>query len=250
MTSLLQLHNISHHKGENAILRNINLRVEKQEVVVILGPSGCGKSTLLRCINGLEPLSSGTLSFANQTLGSNSNWQQVRQQIGMVFQHYQLFPHLSVADNLLLAPRVTGKNVNDATILARTLLSKVGLADKWQAMPAQLSGGQQQRVAIARALVMQPQLMLFDEITAALDPEMVLEVLQVLTGLANDGMTMLIVTHELSFAKAVADRIIFMNNGQIEEDTTPQQFFKAPASARAQQFLSKFTGIAHLERTK
>lgn len=248
--SLLQLRDLSHKKGEQSILEHVNLKVERGEVVVILGPSGCGKSTLLRCINGLEPLSHGSIAFAGSTLTPSSNWQQLRQRIGMVFQHYQLFPHLSVAENLLLAPRVTGKDLALATSLAQALLTKVGLADKWQAMPSQLSGGQQQRVAIARALVMQPELMLFDEITAALDPEMVLEVLQVLTELANDGMTMLIVTHELSFAKAVADRIVFMDQGRIAEDTTPQQFFQSPASPRAQHFLSKFTGIALLERKK
>lgn len=248
--TMLHLRNLSHQKGNQNILKQINLNVARGEVVVILGPSGCGKSTLLRCINGLEPLSGGSIDFADATLTPGSNWQQLRQRIGMVFQHYQLFPHLSVAENLLLAPRVTGKDLPLATALAQALLNKVGLADKWLAMPAQLSGGQQQRVAIARALVMQPELMLFDEITAALDPEMVLEVLQVLTELANDGMTMLIVTHELSFAKAVADRIVFMDQGSIAEDTTPQHFFQSPASPRAQLFLSKFTGIALLERKK
>jgi polar amino acid transport system ATP-binding protein len=239
--TVLTLQNLSHHKGQNAILQQINLTVERGEVLVILGPSGCGKSTLLRCINGLEPLSDGVVSFAGQQLDHHSDWRLLRQRIGMVFQHYQLFPHLTVAENLLLGPVVAQKkNKAEAEQLAKALLAKVGLSDKWQAYPAELS--------IARALAMQPELMLFDEITAALDPEMVREVLDVLRDLAAEGMTMLVVTHELGFAKAVADRVVFINAGRIEEMASPAQFFTAPQSARAQQFLSKFSDIQKLER--
>jgi len=247
--SALILQQLSHKKGQNSILQQIDLTVERGEVLVILGPSGCGKSTLLRCINGLEPLSEGSISFAGQQLNQHSDWRLVRQRMGMVFQHYQLFPHLTVAENLLLGPVVAQQKPKDqAEQLAKALLDKVGLADKWQAYPAELSGGQQQRVAIARALAMQPQLMLFDEITAALDPEMVREVLEVLRDLAAEGMTMLVVTHELSFAKAVADRIVFMNSGRIEEIASPEQFFAAPQRARAQKLFSTFTDIQKLER--
>lgn len=247
--SLLQLEQLSHHKGSQPILQDINLTVSRGDVVVILGPSGCGKSTLLRCINGLEPLSGGRLQFAGQTLDASSDWTQLRRQIGMVFQHYQLFPHLTVLDNLCLAPVVSkGEARPEVAQRALALLAKVGLADKATALPRQLSGGQQQRVAIARALCMQPQLMLFDEITAALDPEMVLEVLQVLRDLADDGMTMLLVTHELSFAQAIADRIVFLEAGRIVETGTPAQFFQQPDTLRAQQFLSHFQQLQQMKR--
>ncbi|WP_348729854.1 amino acid ABC transporter ATP-binding protein [Rheinheimera texasensis] len=246
---LLSLNAISHHKAQHAILQQINLEVQTGEVVVILGPSGCGKSTLLRCINGLEPLSAGSLTFAGQQLHAGSEWTELRRSIGMVFQHYQLFPHLNVLENLCLAPVVAKGEARDiVSTRALQLLGKVGLADKAQALPRQLSGGQQQRVAIARALCMQPQLMLFDEITAALDPEMVLEVLQVLRDLADDGMTMLLVTHELSFAEAIADRIIFMDAGRIVESAPPAQFFHQPQTARAQQFLSHFQQLQQMKR--
>lgn len=248
MTALV-LEHLSHHKGSNLILDDINLSVNQGQVVVILGPSGCGKSTLLRCINGLEPLSAGNIEFGGITLHPGSHWQQLRQRVGMVFQHYQLFPHLTVGQNLMLGPVVSlKKSAGQTEVLARKLLDKVGLADKYDAYPSQLSGGQQQRVAIARALCMQPEMMLFDEITAALDPEMVREVLEVLRTLAAEGMTMLIVTHELGFARAVADRIVFMNAGRIEEISPPEQFFAQPESERARQFLSKFTDIQKLTR--
>ncbi|MDX3772758.1 amino acid ABC transporter ATP-binding protein [Chromatiaceae bacterium AAb-1] len=248
MTALV-LHHLSHQKGRSTILDDINLTVKPGQVVVILGPSGCGKSTLLRCINGLEPLSAGSIEFGGVTLHGGSNWQQLRQRVGMVFQHYQLFPHLTVGQNLLLGP-VAGqkRSAQQTEILARALLEKVGLSDKYYAYPSQLSGGQQQRVAIARALCMQPEMMLFDEITAALDPEMVREVLEVLRNLAAEGMTMLIVTHELGFARAVADSIVFMNAGRIEEISSPEQFFRQPESERARQFLNKFTDIQKLTR--
>lgn len=246
---LLTLDAVSHHKSGQAILQQINLSVRTGEVVVILGPSGCGKSTLLRCINGLEPLSDGHVEFAGDRLDANSDWTGLRRNIGMVFQHYQLFPHLNVLDNLCLSP-VVAKGESRAVVEARALalLAKVGLADKAAALPRQLSGGQQQRVAIARALCMQPQLMLFDEITAALDPEMVLEVLQVLRDLADDGMTMLLVTHEMSFAEAIADRIVFMDAGRIVEIARPEQFFQQPQSSRAQQFLSHFQQLQQMKR--
>jgi len=246
---LLTLDAVSHQKSGHAILQQIDLSVRSGEVVVILGPSGCGKSTLLRCINGLEPLSGGHVEFAGDRLDANSDWTCLRRNIGMVFQHYQLFPHLNVLDNLCLSP-VVAKGESRAVVEERALalLAKVGLADKASALPRQLSGGQQQRVAIARALCMQPQLMLFDEITAALDPEMVLEVLQVLRDLADDGMTMLLVTHELSFAEAIADRIVFMDAGRIVEVGRPQQFFQQPQSSRAQQFLNHFQQLQQMKR--
>ncbi len=248
-SELLKLNALSHHKGDNAILQEIDLSVSAGEVVVILGPSGCGKSTLLRCINGLEPLSKGSLEFCGERLDARSDWTGLRRNIGMVFQHYQLFPHLNVLDNLCLSPVIAKGESRDAVeTRAITLLAKVGLADKATAMPRQLSGGQQQRVAIARALCMQPQLMLFDEITAALDPEMVLEVLQVLRDLADEGMTMLLVTHELSFAEAIADHIIFMDAGRIVETASPAQFFHQPHTPRAQQFLNHFQQLQHMKR--
>ena len=245
--SLLSLENIHHHKGASAILSGISLDIAPGEVVALLGPSGCGKSTLLRCINGLEPLSAGTVHFAGQHLHAGSDWTLLRQQIGMVFQHYQLFPHLTVLENLALAPLVAKKQPKaEVHARAHQLLAKVGLADKADVYPRQLSGGQQQRVAIARALCMEPQLMLFDEITAALDPEMVLEVLQVLRDLAKDGMTMLLVTHEMRFAEAMASRVLFMDKGQLVDDCTPAEFFHTERHPRAQQFLSTFRQLTDL----
>jgi polar amino acid transport system ATP-binding protein len=226
------------------------LSVQSGEVVVILGPSGCGKSTLLRCLNGLEVAHSGSLRFAGkELLGKQTDWRQVRQDIGMVFQSYHLFPHMSVLDNILLGPlKVQKRDPREAREQTEKLLERVGLADKRDAFPRQLSGGQQQRIAIVRSLCMNPQVMLFDEVTAALDPEMVKEVLEVIQGLARDGMTLLIVTHEMAFARAVADRVVFMEAGRILEHNTPEAFFTNPQTARAQQFLEKFSFVSTLPK--
>jgi polar amino acid transport system ATP-binding protein len=223
-------------------LDRISFEVAKSEVVAVVGPSGCGKSTLLRCVNGLEPIQSGTIALDGAIItGPGTAWSKVRQQIGLVFQNYELFPHLTVLGNLLLGPlKVQRAAKAEAQVKALALLDRVGLADRARDYPRQLSGGQKQRVAIIRALMMEPQVLLLDEITASLDPEMVREVLDVVLELAGEGMTMLIVTHEMSFARAIADRIIFIDAGRIAEQTTPEQFFTAPQTERARQFLNLF----------
>ncbi|KTC27791.1 glutamine ABC transporter ATP-binding protein [Pseudomonas sp. ABAC61] len=250
MSALIEFQGFNKFFGSQQVLRDVDLRVEAGEVVVILGPSGCGKSTLLRCLNGLESGQGGHLRFAGrELLEPATDWRQVRQQIGMVFQSYHLFPHMNVLDNILLGPlKVQKRERREAQAQAEALLERVGLADKRQAFPRQLSGGQQQRIAIVRSLCMNPQVMLFDEVTAALDPEMVKEVLQVIQGLARDGMTLLIVTHEMAFARAVADRVVFMDGGRIVEQNTPEAFFTNPQSARAQQFLEKFSFVEALPK--
>lgn len=250
MSALIEFQGFNKFFGEAQVLKGIDLRVQSGEVVVILGPSGCGKSTLLRCLNGLEVAHSGSLRFAgNELLGKQTDWRQVRQDIGMVFQSYHLFPHMSVLDNILLGPlKVQKRDPREAREQAEKLLERVGLADKRDAFPRQLSGGQQQRIAIVRSLCMNPQVMLFDEVTAALDPEMVKEVLEVIQGLARDGMTLLIVTHEMAFARAVADRVVFMEAGRILEHNTPEAFFTNPQTARAQQFLEKFSFVSTLPK--
>ncbi len=250
MSALIEFQGFNKFFGEQQVLKGIDLSVQSGEVVVILGPSGCGKSTLLRCLNGLEVAHSGSLRFAgNELLGKQTDWRQVRQDIGMVFQSYHLFPHMSVIDNILLGPlKVQKRDPREAREQAEKLLERVGLADKRDAFPRQLSGGQQQRIAIVRSLCMNPQVMLFDEVTAALDPEMVKEVLEVIQGLARDGMTLLIVTHEMAFARAVADRVVFMEAGRILEHNTPEQFFTNPQTARAQQFLEKFSFVSTLPK--
>jgi polar amino acid transport system ATP-binding protein len=212
-------------------------------VIVIVGPSGCGKSTLLRCINALEDIQGGTIRLQGEPIEKGSSTVlALRQKIGMVFQSYDLFPHLTVLDNVTLAPRKVQKRAKaDAEKEALELLERVGLADKAGSFPRQLSGGQKQRVAIVRALCMHPEVLLFDEVTAALDPEMVREVLDVMLDLARGGKTMLIVTHEMSFAKAVADRVIFIDQGRIIEEAPPQEFFENPKTERAQKFLHVFT---------
>lgn len=239
---LLEVKRLTKSFGDRKVLDEIELQVTKGEVTVILGPSGCGKSTFLRCLNGLEPIQGGEIRYRDQNLAGNAvDWREVRQHIGMVFQNYELFPHMTVIDNILLGPlKVQKRDGKEALKQAEELLGRVGLLDRKDAYPRQLSGGQKQRIAIVRALCMNPEIMLFDEVTASLDPEMVREVLDVILGLAQQGMTMLIVTHEMGFAKSVGDRIIFMDQGKICETASPQQFFTRPATERAQHFLDIF----------
>jgi polar amino acid transport system ATP-binding protein/glutamine transport system ATP-binding protein len=227
--------------GDNEVLRGIDCSVEEQEVVCLIGPSGSGKSTFLRCLNGLETITSGEVSVNGHMVSDRkTDINAVRRQVGMVFQHFNLFPHLKVLDNIMLAPtKVSGVSKEQARGKAVGLLEKVGLQDKTHAYPASLSGGQQQRVAIARALAMDPKVMLFDEPTSALDPEIVGEVLAVMKDLAREGMTMVVVTHEMGFAREVADRAIFMDGGVIVEQGSPSQVFGDPQHPRTQNFLSK-----------
>ncbi|WP_421346790.1 amino acid ABC transporter ATP-binding protein [Aeromonas veronii] len=242
MTPLLELGSVSKQFGPNLVLDRISLSMRAGEVIVILGPSGCGKSTLLRTLNGLEPIQGGEIRFDGVLLDGATDWQRVRQRIGMVFQSYHLFPNLTVLENVLLGPlQVQKRERAEALLQAEQLLTRIGLWERRHDYPRQLSGGQQQRIAIVRALCMNPQVMLFDEVTAALDPEMVQEVLEVIRDLAGSGMTLLIVTHELAFARAVADRIVFMDGGHILEQAAPHQFFDNPRSQRARQFLAKFS---------
>lgn len=230
--------------GELEVLKGINLDIHQGEVVVIIGASGCGKSTFLRCLNGLEDIQAGDIVLDNEIKFSDTknNMTKIRQKIGMVFQSYELFPHLTILDNILLAPlKVQKRNKAEVKEQALKLLERVNLLDKQNSYPRQLSGGQKQRVAIVRALCMNPEIMLFDEVTAALDPEMVREVLDVMLELAREGMTMVIVTHEMQFARAVADRVIFMDNGNIAEQGESEDFFSNPKTERAQKFLNTFT---------
>ncbi|UCH43581.1 MAG: amino acid ABC transporter ATP-binding protein [Dehalococcoidales bacterium] len=240
MEPIIQIENVHKHFGEVHALRGVSLDVYMGEVVVIIGPSGSGKSTLLRCINRLEEYDDGSIVVDSILLDSAQDINTVRQEIGMVFQSFNLFDHLTVMGNLVLAQRVVRKRSNDeAQKVAFDLLGKVGIPDKANAYPIQLSGGQQQRVAIARALAMHPKIMLFDEPTSALDPEMIKEVLDVMLALANDGMTMVVVSHEMGFARAAAKRIILMDEGQIVEEATPDKLFTSSSNKRTQQFLSK-----------
>lgn len=234
---------VKSYEGTSEVLNGISLDIHKGEVVVVLGPSGCGKSTLLRCMNGLEEYQGGSITLDGEKITKNgANMTALRQRIGMVFQSYELFPHLSIQDNITLAPvQVQKVPKEQAQVEAERLLERVGLLDKRTAYPRQLSGGQKQRVAIVRALAMHPEVMLFDEVTAALDPEMVREVLDVMLTLAEQGMTMVIVTHEMNFARAVADRIVFIDGGVIVEETDPETFFEHPSTERAKQFLKTFT---------
>lgn len=242
MTPLLELNAVSKQFGQHRVLDEVSLTVNPGEVIVILGPSGCGKSTLLRTLNGLEPIQGGDIRFDGELLDANTDWQRLRQRIGMVFQSYHLFPNLTVLENVLLGPvQVQKRERAEALLQAEQLLTRIGLWERRHDYPRQLSGGQQQRIAIVRALCMNPQVMLFDEVTAALDPEMVQEVLEVIRDLAGSGMTLLIVTHELAFAQAAADRIVFMDGGHILEQAAPHQFFESPRSQRARQFLAKFS---------
>ena len=240
---LLKVENITKRYGDNVVLKNLSLTVHEGEVVVIVGPSGCGKSTLLRCLNALEPIQEGRILFRDQEVNAKSkDITAIRQKVGMVFQNYELFPHKTVLQNIMLTPKLVQKRKKEELEQeAMDWLRKVGLENKKDSYPRMLSGGQKQRVAIVRALVMHPEVILFDEVTAALDPEMVREVLDVLLTLAGQGRTMVIVTHEMAFARAVADRVIFLDEGNIVEEAEPNQFFDHPQTQRAQKFLNTFT---------
>ena len=239
---LLEIQDVHKKYDEKEILKGIDLSLHKGEVLVILGPSGCGKSTFLRCLNGLEKIQGGDIKFKEQSFtDKNADWQKIHEKIGMVFQNYELFPHMTVIENILLGPlKVQKREKSEALAQAEQLLNKVGLLDRKDSYPRQLSGGQKQRIAIVRALCMNPEIILFDEVTASLDPEMVREVLDVILGLAKQGMTMVIVTHEMGFAQSVADRIIFMEEGKICEESGPKEFFTNPKTERAKHFLNIF----------
>lgn len=241
-TALLSIEHLKKAYGDNVVLKDISLSVKRGEVIVVIGPSGCGKSTFLRCINALEPIQGGTIEVdGKEVTSSEKDLTELRQKVGMVFQSYDLFPHMTVLDNITLAPTKVKKIPKaQAEEAARALLKRVGLTDKEKSYPRELSGGQKQRVAIARALAMEPEVLLLDEVTAALDPEMVREVLDVILGLAQEGKTMLIVTHEMQFARAVADRVLFFDGGEIVEQDIPERFFEHPKTERAQQFLHTF----------
>ena len=237
---MIDIENLRKSFGDVEVLKGIDLTIKEKEVVVIIGPSGSGKSTLLRCMNYLEEPTSGEVSVDGIVLDGEANINKVREEVGMVFQRFNLFPHMTVLDNIMLAPiKVRHITKAEAEDTARKLLARVGLADKADAYPSQLSGGQQQRVAIARALAMKPKVMLFDEPTSALDPEMVGEVLDVMRKLAEEGMTMVIVTHEMGFAREVGDRLLFVDDGRIIEQGDPKEVFEHPQEERTRLFLSK-----------
>lgn len=237
---MIDIKNLHKSFGEHEVLKGIDLHISPQKVVVIIGPSGSGKSTLLRCMNLLEEPTSGSVVVGGVNLTGDADINKAREEIGMVFQRFNLFPHMTVLQNITLAPiKVRNMAKDEAERIARELLERVGLSDKADAYPPQLSGGQQQRVAIARALAMRPKVMLFDEPTSALDPEMVNEVLDVMKGLANDGMTMAVVTHEMGFAREVGDRLLFVDEGRIIEQGDPREVFEHPKEERTQAFLSK-----------
>ena len=240
---LLRVEHLKKAFGEHVIFKDFNLQVRRGEVVVVIGPSGCGKSTLLRCLNGLEPIQGGKILLDGEpVLREEASIAKMRQKIGMVFQSYELFPHKTILENILLAPiKVQKRSRKEAEAEAMALLQRVGLAERKNDYPRQLSGGQKQRIAIVRALCMHPEILLLDEITAALDPEMVREVLEVVLSLARAGSTMVIVTHEMNFARAIADRILFIEHGEVvEESSDPKAFFREPATARARAFLHSF----------
>jgi polar amino acid transport system ATP-binding protein len=238
---VIRVHNLQKQFGESHVLRGISCEIAPNEVVCIIGPSGSGKSTFLRCINALETLSGGEIDVNGFAIHSQkTDLNQMRESVGMVFQRFNLFPHMTVLENIIMAPMGVKKlSRSEAITRAEVLLNKVGLIDKIDAYPSSLSGGQQQRVAIARALAMEPKIMLFDEPTSALDPELVGEVLAVMKSLAHEGMTMVVVTHEMGFAREVADRVLFIDQGIIQEEGTPQQIFSHPTNPRTQAFLSK-----------
>lgn len=240
--SLLEIRNLTKRYGENTVLRDLSFTVRRGEVIVVLGPSGCGKSTLLRCINALEPIQGGEVLLGGEVIDrSPAGLPALRRRIGMVFQSYELFPHMTVMENILLAPcKALDTKKEDAKAEAEALLRRVGLWEKRGSYPRELSGGQKQRVAIVRALCMHPEVLLFDEVTAALDPEMVREVLDVVLDLAREGKTMIIVTHEMQFARAIADRVLFLEDGKIAEEAAPEEFFTVPKTERAKKFLKTF----------
>lgn len=239
---LLEIQDVHKKYEDKEILKGINLSLHAGEVLVVLGPSGCGKSTFLRCLNGLEKIQGGDIKFKDTRFSDkNANWQEIHEKIGMVFQNYELFPHMTVIENILLGPlKVQKRDKTEALAEAEQLLDRVGLLDRKDSYPRQLSGGQKQRIAIVRALCMNPEVILFDEVTASLDPEMVREVLDVILSLAKQGMTMVIVTHEMGFAQSVADRIIFMDEGKVCEESKPNEFFTNPKTERAKHFLNIF----------
>ncbi len=241
MAAAIAFRQVNKWFGKLHVLRDVTLEVQAGEVVVVCGPSGSGKSTLIRCVNRLEPIQSGEIAVLGESVTQPGvNLSHLRARVGMVFQSFNLFPHMTALENIMLAPiKVRGLFRAEAEKTARALLDRVGIAEKAEKYPANLSGGQQQRVAIARALAMQPKIMLFDEPTSALDPEMINEVLDVMTALAKDGMTMMVVTHEMGFARRVSHRVVFMDEGQIVEENKPEVFFAAPKSERTRQFLSK-----------
>jgi polar amino acid transport system ATP-binding protein len=238
---LVEFEGVDKYFGETHVLKDISLSVDEQEVVVVIGPSGSGKSTLLRCVNRLEEIQAGEIRLAGEAISApDADIDRLRQQIGMVFQSFNLFPHLTALENVMLGPeKIRGFSEREALEKAVYLLEEVGLRVQAGSHPNELSGGQQQRVAIARALAMDPEVMLFDEVTSALDPELVGEVLDVMRGLADEGMTMLVVTHEMGFAREVGDRIVLMSEGRIVEDNPPETFFENPDTERAEQFLSR-----------
>jgi putative glutamine transport system ATP-binding protein len=238
---MIEFRNVNKYYGQFHVLKDIDLTIQQGEVVVVIGPSGSGKSTLLRCMNRLETITDGELVVNGTKLhDKQADVNKLRRNIGMVFQHFNLYPHMTVVENITLAPiKVTKTAKQEALQTAKHYLEKVGIPEKADAYPSQLSGGQQQRVAIARGLAMKPKIMLFDEPTSALDPEMIGEVLDVMKSLAHEGMTMVVVTHEMGFAREVADRVVFMDQGQIVEEATPEEFFSNPKEERAQLFLSR-----------
>ena len=237
---IIKIEKINKYFNENLVLNDVSLKIKKSNVVVICGPSGCGKSTLLRCLNGLENLSSGNIIINNKSILEKKNLRLIRLELGMVFQQFNLFPHKTVLDNIILSPIINlGIDKDEAAELGKKLLKRVDILEKENEYPSSLSGGQQQRVAIARGLAMQPKIMMFDEPTSSLDPEMIKEVLDVMIELANDGMTMIVVTHEMGFAKEVADKIVMMEEGKIIEENEPNEFFDNPKKDRTKHFLSK-----------
>jgi len=237
---IIKIEKINKYFNENLVLNDVSLNIKKSNVVVICGPSGCGKSTLLRCLNGLENLSSGNIIINNKSISEKKHLRVIRLELGMVFQQFNLFPHKTVLENIILSPIVNlGIDKDEAVEIGKKLLKRVDILEKENEYPSSLSGGQQQRVAIARGLAMQPKIMMFDEPTSSLDPEMIKEVLDVMIELANDGMTMIVVTHEMGFAKEVADKMVMMEEGKIIEENEPNEFFENPKKDRTKHFLSK-----------
>lgn len=244
---MIEINNINKRFGSNHVLKDVSINIDKGDKVVIIGPSGSGKSTLLRCMNLLEVPDSGSIFFEEQNITSKKcDINKIRQKMGMVFQHFNLFPHLTVMENITLAPvKLNLQTKETASENTLNLLERIGLLDKKNEYPAKLSGGQKQRIAIVRSLVMKPDIMLFDEPTSALDPEMIGEVLGLMKDLADDGMTMVVVTHEMGFAKSVANRVLFMDEGQILEENNPKDFFSNPTHQRAKEFLLKNIHVSH-----